>query len=321
VTQYPAPKLLVNECFENIEQFSKAVRWNLDFRQIDPGPLNAKAILLGNDAILVLRVEFNRSFHQIGRPPEGFITFGFPDKESGVLRWNGIETPPGVLINFNYETMLDCVSPPNFGGFVLSFRKESLGIAAEKLGLGPKFIDDIATRQFWDPTGAEHHQLRQVLRALELAALENDDKRLGLWKNVFNFDLATLLVRILAINSSHPPLTEPSFRMSAMSRAMDIIKDYEYNPVNVEALCVMVGVSWATLQRAFKEEFGVTPSKYIKSRRLAAVQSELVRIGPGAVISDVANHWGFWHMGSFASDYRKQFGELPSETLNHLQCR
>ena len=43
-------------------------------------------MLLGHDDIAVFRVEFNRSFHQIGRPPEGFITFGFPDKETGVLR-------------------------------------------------------------------------------------------------------------------------------------------------------------------------------------------------------------------------------------------
>ena len=32
-------------------------------------------------------------------------------------------------------------------------------------------------------------------------------------------------------------------------------------------------------------------------------------------ITDVANNWDFWHMGQFAADYRKLFGELPSETL------
>jgi hypothetical protein len=30
---------------------------------------------------------------------------------------------------------------------------------------------------------------------------------------------------------------------------------------------------------------------------------------------DVANNWGFWYMGRFAADYRRQFGELPSVTL------
>ncbi|MCK5375915.1 MAG: helix-turn-helix domain-containing protein, partial [Acidobacteria bacterium] len=32
-------------------------------------------------------------------------------------------------------------------------------------------------------------------------------------------------------------------------------------------------------------------------------------------VTDVANNWGFWHMGQFAADYRKMFGELPSQTL------
>jgi len=33
------------------------------------------------------------------------------------------------------------------------------------------------------------------------------------------------------------------------------------------------------------------------------------------LVADVANRHGFWHMGQFAKDYRKTFGELPSETL------
>ena len=32
-------------------------------------------------------------------------------------------------------------------------------------------------------------------------------------------------------------------------------------------------------------------------------------------INDIAHNLGFWHMGQFAADYRKLFGELPSMTL------
>jgi AraC family ethanolamine operon transcriptional activator len=35
-------------------------------------------------------------------------------------------------------------------------------------------------------------------------------------------------------------------------------------------------------------------------------------------ILEIANQWGFQHMSSFAADYKKQFGELPSETLKRF---
>jgi AraC-like DNA-binding protein len=318
VKQHPDPKVLVNQRFRDIERLSRAINWDLDFRQIDHGPLSAKAMLLGHDDIAVLLIEFNRSFHQIGRPPEGFITLGLPDKDSGVLRWNGFETPPGVLINFNYDKNLDCVSPAPFGGFVLSFREEVLQAASEELGYGSGLLEKISSNRFWDPECHDYDQLRQLLGALVKVASDDGDEGLVRWAKVFNSDLAGLMTGTLEKDSLSPRATGPGFRVAAMNRAVEILGTYDQFPINIEALCTMAGASWATLQRAFAGEFGVTPSSYIKSRRLAAVQSELIKAGPKAKISDVANRWGFWHMGSFASDYQKQFGELPSETLRRM---
>ena len=319
MTHYSVPKLLVDKGFRDIENLSRAVGWDLDFRQIDQGSLSAHATLFGHSDIAVLRVEFDRSFHQIGRPPLGLVTFGLPDKETGVLRWSGVETPPGVLINFNFDKNLDCVSPAPFGGFVLSFSQDVLRTASGELGLDSNLFDKINASRFWDPEEHGISQLRQVLLALLKVASDDGDEGLNRWADVFNSDIVNLMVRILARDSLSPQLAGPIFRAAAMNRAVEILGNYNQFPINIEALCTMVGASWATLQRAFAEEYGVTPSSYIKSRRLAAVQSELIKKGSRVVISDVANRWGFWHMGSFASDYRKQFGELPSETLRRLK--
>ena len=32
-------------------------------------------------------------------------------------------------------------------------------------------------------------------------------------------------------------------------------------------------------------------------------------------VQDAAARWGFWHLGQFSRDYKRQFGELPSQTL------
>lgn len=317
----PDPKITVNESFRDTELLARAVGWDQDFRQIDHGALRARAILFGHTQITVLRIELNRSFHQIGTPPSGVLTFGLPDKESGALRWNGFVTPPGVLINFNYEEMLDCVSPAPFGAFVISFHEDVLQSASEKLGYGSDLIDSIKSKRFWEPSNHNCDQLRQDLFALQKVTADDGDSGLRLWRGVFNADLASLLMRIISKESSTPQLTGPMSRTAAMNRAVRILSDHDQFPINIEALCTMVGASWATLQRAFAEEFGVTPSSYIKSRRLSAVQTELIKRGPDAMICNVANRWGFWHMGSFAADYRKQFGELPSETLKRLKSK
>jgi AraC-like DNA-binding protein len=38
-------------------------------------------------------------------------------------------------------------------------------------------------------------------------------------------------------------------------------------------------------------------------------------------ISSIAMGWGFTHLGRFSSDYKKLFGETPSETLKRVARR
>jgi AraC family ethanolamine operon transcriptional activator len=77
-----------------------------------------------------------------------------------------------------------------------------------------------------------------------------------------------------------------------------------------------VGASERTLRRGFRERFGVSPKAYLLAQRLIDVRRTLRTADPDAtLVADVANRFGFWHMGQFAADYRKHFGELPSQTL------
>ncbi|MCP4405581.1 MAG: helix-turn-helix domain-containing protein [bacterium] len=79
-------------------------------------------------------------------------------------------------------------------------------------------------------------------------------------------------------------------------------------------------MSKRTLQYAFLEHFGVSPKRYLQIYRLNRVRSILKKRDPNSVaVADVANRWGFWHMGQFAKDYRKLFGELPSSTLKSFR--
>ena len=74
--------------------------------------------------------------------------------------------------------------------------------------------------------------------------------------------------------------------------------------------------SKSTLERAFRDAYGIDPKPYLLARRLNGAREELKASDPISVcVADVANRWGFWHMGQFAKDYARYFCELPSETL------
>ena len=71
------------------------------------------------------------------------------------------------------------------------------------------------------------------------------------------------------------------------------------------------------LEQSFKIRFEVTPKAYVKCLRLARLRRDLQYppCGELQTIIELASVYGFWHMGQLAADYRKVYGELPSDTM------
>ncbi len=121
---------------------------------------------------------------------------------------------------------------------------------------------------------------------------------------------------LLTTRSPADPRAPASVRAAVVARARAHIAAFPREPLTVRDLCRATGASERTLSRAFVEHFGLSPKAYLRARRLHGVRGELRRGSPGTKVVDVANDWGFWHLGQFASDYRRLFGELPSQTLS-----
>ena len=86
-------------------------------------------------------------------------------------------------------------------------------------------------------------------------------------------------------------------------------------PTSLGDLCRAVGVGQRRLQLAFAEGLGISPMRYMKLRRLNSVHEQLLKTtSDPPLIKQVARRVGFTHMGKFARDYKKVFGECPSET-------
>ena len=96
---------------------------------------------------------------------------------------------------------------------------------------------------------------------------------------------------------------------------MEFIEEQADCAPTIKDICRASGASYRTLNYAFLDRFGVAPKQYLQAVRLDGVRKDLRRDEPDVTVSNIANNWGFWHMGQFAADYKRQFGELPSETL------
>jgi AraC family ethanolamine operon transcriptional activator len=105
-----------------------------------------------------------------------------------------------------------------------------------------------------------------------------------------------------------------SNRARILSRALEFLDSHAGEAVTVEQLCKASATSFSTLERAFKDRFGVSPKRYMMACRLSGVRRALLDRGDQRSITDIAFDWGFWHMGKFAGDYSTLFGQLPSET-------
>jgi AraC family ethanolamine operon transcriptional activator len=104
----------------------------------------------------------------------------------------------------------------------------------------------------------------------------------------------------------------------SITRALELIHTSELENVSAVELCTYAECNPRFLERAFQMRFGVTPKKYMKCLRLARVRDRLLTCDTQSCesIIELAGLQGFWHMGQFAADYRRVYGELPSETVN-----
>ncbi|MBC3269999.1 helix-turn-helix domain-containing protein [Pseudomonas sp. SWRI81] len=101
-----------------------------------------------------------------------------------------------------------------------------------------------------------------------------------------------------------------------MKRVGEWAADSPEDALNLLELAQVAGVSLRQLQQAFKAYTGMTPSHWLRLRRLNSAHRELLRRRPSeTTVAEVAMHWSFWHLGRFSSSYRALFKELPSETL------
>lgn len=97
--------------------------------------------------------------------------------------------------------------------------------------------------------------------------------------------------------------------------AIDFMRAHVSEPITMTDVARASFVSTRGLHAAFTRERGETPMQYLRRVRLDAVRADLRAGGADLTVAAAARRWGFAHLPRFAEQYRRAFGERPSETL------
>ena len=312
---------MVQHTFSSVDQLAEETAgWDLDWRQLDRGPLDAPYVLIMSPDAFFTGFSFNRRFLQRGHSPPGRLTFGLLGESVGEIEWCRASADNRHLLIFNSGGDYESVSQPGFHGNTMSYSVDHLeGIACD-LELDVDFgrFRNVETVLEIDPTGASdlrHHLLRiHRTTSAETSAIGPE------WiRNELEYEIPARLLRLFATNSRQVSSPIDGFKVRAAQRARDYMENHAAEPPTIQQVSRTAGVSWRSLNYAFQELFGVTPKQYLQATRLDGARKELCRNEPKSTVTDIANRWGFWHMGQFAADYKRQFGELPSETVRRVQ--
>jgi AraC family ethanolamine operon transcriptional activator len=282
--------------------------WECDFRQIDPGRATTSVIIRASPRVALVEFNFDRSFHQVGCSPTDCITFGLPVTPT-IHSWRGAKIDIPGFVNFGMGSEFDCVTGPGFIGLGVSISTPLLARVSGQLGLS---LPDELLRRTMLPVRRRTPALLQLTETARVV-LHRDCTPFG---DRQQEDLVAGLISAATDSEEFDDRSAFSARARAVTQAVDLMQVSLSDGLSIGKLCVESGASLRTLSRGFQERFGIGPKAYFNQLRLVRVRSDLMRKSITYSVADAANNWGYWHMGQFAKDYHRMFGELPSETLN-----
>ena len=312
--------LQIQSHFDNFEEFCHSVQgWGLDFKQMDRGRFCADLHQIKTPEVLITRAHFNRHLTQNGIQPPGMRTFGIMEEKATPFVWRKQEMSKDRFSIFPKNGELDAASIEGFHVYTISLAEH---VVEEKLQQNEHRALAVKLK-LGGVVEAETSKLQSLRRFLkqicsDVAQQPELLSRRGFQQRLCD-GLTSCIFDILDC-SEEGRLTLPFRKHVQIVQSIESWleeTDPEYYSVN--GLCHTLSVNERTLRRIVTKWFGVSPQQYLMAIRLNGVRKELCKgLSSNAKISDIANRWGFWHMGMFARFYRRQFGELPSETLRHV---
>jgi len=308
----------------DFDEFEEAIRsWQLEILRLDNRPTKNVLTQFDTGEMLVSHALFTGRTHQTGDPPNGLLTCAVLADPTSHLIWRKKEISPNQLMIFHPGSEIDSVTRGKLVEvFTFSFSLEFIChfTAVGKSCDGKNILSSDELIELPAP-------IIEDLRKCSSSALSSLRQDASLIENKqfqysVNIQIAENLASCLPFYNPQDGHRLAEKRRRIWQQIEAYIRANNQRHLLVKEVASQVGISESTLLRTFKSRYGMPPKAYLNAHRLNAVRRILKRSPSrkGKII-EVANALGFWHMGQFAKDYKKLFGELPSETFRRMTIR
>ncbi|OJW19815.1 MAG: hypothetical protein BGO49_13930 [Planctomycetales bacterium 71-10] len=307
------PAAVVSERLDDFDRFAAVHSGEgLRVEQLSAGRFVGAYASVRGALIRATTLEFNQVIMIRGRATPGrFAVYAVSPHNADGL-WHGRRLDPGRLVVHGPDSTADHRSARDCRLTELSVQAEDLALAA----LALLRVDVVRAADPWRVIGPPPDALAAIDRATRvMLALGADPVVLASSEGrQAEEDCLRMFIRAAFPARGGPEALDLPLggRAALARRAEELIRSRLRDPVGMIELCSELGAGERTLRRACLERWGMGPIAYYRSLRLNAARAEL-KAG-AASVSEVARRWGFHHLGNFAADYRRAFGERPSQT-------
>lgn len=277
--------------------------WVQHYQQMSPGHFAGRVRYLDLQGVEIYEEQMNTRVEQNFSAPKGSLAFCFDRSDNALYVLNG-------------ESRNIWITPENYQEIAVVFGPEFV----QRHGLNVARLEGL----FMSPLNSGQNALfsRWLSGTLtRLAETLDPPSKEALTQQLLEDCLHILDNACVCLDRGG--LQRRTEERAVMKRIGEWAADSPEETLNLLELSQVAGVSLRQLQHAFKAFTGMTPTHWLRLRRLNSAHRELLARTPNdTTVAEVAMNWSFWHLGRFSSSYRALFKELPSETLKrHHPCR
>ncbi len=295
--------------------------WDLNYTQISGGLFHGSSSIVSLGGIRLLVEDLDKVILQQGAVPSDRIAVAVPLELEGHARMCGEKSSRDSLHVFSSQPAFEFYSPDRHVLVNVEIEPDKLSTEAMR-----RRAASLRARTFAPlipMTAQVADRLRDLLRHTMAAAAKSTpvedvttQDRIGLLERTVLYAISEAMT--VPAPDADAFASRSTKYWSLVNAVQERLQDASTCPLSIAELCVQLGISRRTAQYAFNDTLNLNPIAYLRAVRLNHARREL-RLGES--VTSAATKWGFWHLSSFAQDYRAMFGELPSATARRYAHR